>query len=207
MPANDFHTVCNKLPPYQRNVQDGLVLTSTGGTLFRAFSHSTTSGKCILIPAKESKDLNHATYIYETNWEKDSKHYTKPLDEYVSIYHQPLISLAIYIDQLENEVEASLKLSKSELDNKIKNYPAIPEKVTITTVGFKRNPHVIAQKLLSVNGICECCEKPAPFFKKGNPEKPYLEVHHKNPLSEGGEDTLDNTIALCPNCHRKKHFG
>jgi len=27
------------------------------------------------------------------------------------------------------------------------------------------------------------------------------------PLSEGGEDTLENAIALCPNCHRKMHYG
>ncbi|MFM5358466.1 HNH endonuclease [Aeromonas veronii] len=36
---------------------------------------------------------------------------------------------------------------------------------------------------------------------------PYLEVHHKEKLADGGEDTLENTIALCPNCHRKFHFG
>jgi 5-methylcytosine-specific restriction protein A len=26
-------------------------------------------------------------------------------------------------------------------------------------------------------------------------------------LSTGGEDTLENAIALCPNCHRRAHFG
>ncbi|WP_296863638.1 HNH endonuclease [Thermosyntropha sp.] len=24
-------------------------------------------------------------------------------------------------------------------------------------------------------------------------------------LSRGGTDTIDNTVALCPNCHRKMH--
>ena len=24
-------------------------------------------------------------------------------------------------------------------------------------------------------------------------------------LSEGGEDSIENTVALCPNCHRKMH--
>lgn len=33
------------------------------------------------------------------------------------------------------------------------------------------------------------------------------EVHHKVPLSAGGDDTVENAIALCPNCHRKAHFG
>lgn len=30
------------------------------------------------------------------------------------------------------------------------------------------------------------------------------EVDHTVPLFEGGEDTLDNTTAMCPNCHALK---
>lgn len=26
-------------------------------------------------------------------------------------------------------------------------------------------------------------------------------------MSEGGSDTIGNTVALCPNCHRKLHHG
>ncbi len=36
---------------------------------------------------------------------------------------------------------------------------------------------------------------------------PYLEVHHRIPLAKKGEDTVANAIALCPNCHRKSHYG
>ncbi|MCD9544043.1 hypothetical protein GLP24_04155 [Photobacterium carnosum] len=46
----------------------------------------------------------------------------------------------------------------------------------------------------------------APFTKKSNGE-PYLEVHHIKPLSQGGEDSLENVKAICPNCHREMHFG
>ncbi|MCS6180042.1 HNH endonuclease [Shewanella baltica] len=53
---------------------------------------------------------------------------------------------------------------------------------------------------------CEHCEKTAPFFRtKGG--TPYLEVLHQILLSNGGEDTVKNAIALCQNCHRKLHFG
>ncbi|NWH06858.1 HNH endonuclease [Desulfobacter latus] len=24
---------------------------------------------------------------------------------------------------------------------------------------------------------------------------------------KGGKDTIENTIAICPNCHRKRHYG
>jgi 5-methylcytosine-specific restriction protein A len=32
-----------------------------------------------------------------------------------------------------------------------------------------------------------------------------LESHHIKWLSKGGEDTIQNTVALCPNCHRRVH--
>ena len=44
----------------------------------------------------------------------------------------------------------------------------------------------------------------APFYTKNN--KPYLEAHHLKWLSKGGTDTIDNVVALCPNCHRKMHI-
>ncbi|WP_231702590.1 HNH endonuclease [Desulfocucumis palustris] len=47
------------------------------------------------------------------------------------------------------------------------------------------------------------CDSPAPF--KDKKEEPYLETHHIEWLSQGGTDTIDNTVTLCPNCHRKMH--
>lgn len=70
---------------------------------------------------------------------------------------------------------------------------------------YKRNPYVAAEALYRANGICEHCKNPAPFYKVD--KTPYLEVHHKIPLSEGGEDSIENSIALCPNCHRHVHYG
>ena len=57
--------------------------------------------------------------------------------------------------------------------------------------------------LLRANGICELCEKKAPFNKKDG--SPFLEVHHIDFLSNRGDDTIENVSALCPNCHRKMH--
>ena len=36
---------------------------------------------------------------------------------------------------------------------------------------------------------------------------PYLEGHHVKPLSEKGEDSIDNVAALCPLCHREQHYA
>jgi 5-methylcytosine-specific restriction endonuclease McrA len=53
------------------------------------------------------------------------------------------------------------------------------------------------------NGYCEGCGDPAPFNSKTG--EPYLHAHHVHELSDGGKDTPDTVIALCPNCHYRVH--
>lgn len=80
-----------------------------------------------------------------------------------------------------------------------------PKKNSTTVTTFFRSPQVKAWVLKEAGGICEMCCQPAPFMRDDG--SPYLEVHHLLPLAEGGSDSIDNTIALCPNCHRRLHFG
>lgn len=68
---------------------------------------------------------------------------------------------------------------------------------------YDRDPWVSEYAKRRANGICQLCELPAPFLNKR--EIPYLETHHITWLSKGGDDTAENTVALCPNCHRKMH--
>ncbi|NMP07613.1 HNH endonuclease [Paenibacillus polymyxa] len=69
---------------------------------------------------------------------------------------------------------------------------------------FTRNLYValLAKRLAS--GKCQLCLEDAPFTDKDG--VPYLEAHHIQWLSRCGEDTIENTIALCPNCHKKIHI-
>ncbi len=53
-------------------------------------------------------------------------------------------------------------------------------------------------------GQCQLCNEPAPFSRPSG--EPYLEVHHVVWLARGGEDSVANAVALCPNCHRKMHI-
>ena len=78
-----------------------------------------------------------------------------------------------------------------------------PEKEEIIEHRYKRSDIVVRYALRRANGICQLCEKPAPFCD--NQGIPFLEVHHVKWLSEGGADSIYNTVALCPNCHRKIH--
>ena len=80
-----------------------------------------------------------------------------------------------------------------------------PNKTSQNTEIFVRDPKVKAWVLKSANGICELCNSAAPFLKQDG--IPYLEVHHVLPLSEGGSDRVSNTVAVCPNCHMRFHYG
>ena len=69
---------------------------------------------------------------------------------------------------------------------------------------YKRNPYISEYAKLRARGMCQLCGNKAPFNdKKG---KPYLESHHIIWLSKGGFDSIDNIVALCPNCHKKMHI-
>jgi hypothetical protein len=81
-----------------------------------------------------------------------------------------------------------------------------PRATYVLTRVFIRNADVIAEVLSRASGRCERCDSRAPFARRSD-NSPYLEVHHRVTLADGGNDTVENAIALCPNCHREAHFG
>ena len=72
----------------------------------------------------------------------------------------------------------------------------------VSTNTYYRDPVIRELVKELAKGICQLCENKAPFEVKG---KPFLHVHHIEYLSNGGEDTIENAIAVCPNCHAKIH--
>ena len=129
-------------------------------------------------------------------------------------YIIPLSNLAIidytlktFIDkEFELQVNKSLKDSDTLRNVRLEKAPKYPTRIQTVSFSFKRNPDVVAAVLSRSNGVCEFCNRQAPFFKSSD-NSGYLEIHHLKPLSEGGEDTVFNAAALCPNCHREAHFG
>ena len=109
-------------------------------------------------------------------------------------------------DDFDDQVAEALELSDDELRKRLKGTGAPPQRQLVATHQFARNPYVAAATLRRAKGRCEECGQPAPFTRRSNGE-PYLEVHHRVFLADGGDDSLDNTMALCPNCHRKAHYG
>ena len=101
-----------------------------------------------------------------------------------------------------DEVEEILKTGELE---KVEGNKS-PAQKEVISYQYERDPKVAAYVLLKAKGICRDCNMPGPFISKRN-KMPFLEVHHLKQLKDGGSDIIDNVIALCPNCHRKRHFG
>lgn len=106
----------------------------------------------------------------------------------------------------QKSVEEALNDTREKRMMRLQSYKGKPDKIQTISYAFVRSPDVVAEALLRAKGFCERCGLAAPFQRKSN-GSPYLEVHHKIPLSEDGTDTLENVLALCPNCHREVHFG
>lgn len=108
--------------------------------------------------------------------------------------------------ELTRQVNESLAMSAVKRKARLAGAEKSPRIAICIVRQFIRNPDVIAEVLLRAQGHCEACLLQAPFRRRTD-NTPYLEVHHRIPLADGGDDTVENAIALCPNCHRQAHFG
>lgn len=132
--------------------------------------------------------------------------YRRALVMYAEYRHSSLNEAALVQDDFLQSVQKALQDSTEQRRDRLAKAPKKPSKKTVRTVVFNRNPDVVAEVLLRAEGHCEGCKEPAPFKRKSD-SSPYLEVHHRIPLAQHGDDTVENAIALCPNCHRERHFG
>ena len=101
-------------------------------------------------------------------------------------------------------ISDKLAVLRSDLQNtgRKAGYPRRRRATTVST--YDRDPRITGLVKLMANGKCRLCKKKGPFKDKLL-ELPFLETHHVRWLSKGGRDSIDNTVALCPNCHRKMH--
>lgn len=120
--------------------------------------------------------------------------------------HTPLVPLQDLQALSEVKAKQARKLPNPEVEKRAK--AASKGKVgsrQVTSIQYSRDPWVAEFAKRRANGICQLCDAAAPFKNKKG--EPYLETHHIVWLAKGGEDTVENTVALCPNCHRKLHVA
>jgi 5-methylcytosine-specific restriction endonuclease McrA len=143
--------------------------------------------------------------------------YSKPSDTSLSaleINHIPtleaervavLVRNIVLDDKTENVQEMEIqRLAPTVLLNQARMAKPFGGKVKTETYSYLRNRYVSAFAKKRANGKCQLCGVYAPFNDINS--EPYLETHHIVWLSKEGEDSIENTVALCPNCHRKMHI-
>lgn len=107
--------------------------------------------------------------------------------------------------ELERRTRAARKrMSQGPAQQKPKGQQR-PATVSVTSDQYLRDPQVKAWVLENSRGVCEACDAKGPFLN--DHDEPFLEVHHVEPLADGGADTINNAIAVCPNCHRRFHHS
>lgn len=150
-----------------------------------------------------SKFASHPGFYYEVD---DLTSLGALISKYLSQAEAPVADAASLFADFDDQVANSLADSAENRRHRLKSAPVKPRKVKVTTSVFVRNADVVAEVLHRANGSCEGCKKEAPFTRRST-GGPYLEVHHRTPLAQGGDDTVLNAVALCPNCHRRQHYG
>lgn len=154
---------------------------------------------------KESERLDDCDAVHfhrGTLFEIEKKHYEVMVQMLEEL--NPVIDID---EELYKAVKHAINDGSKKREGRLNSRESIyPDTFEVKTKAFKRNADVIAEVLIRAKGICERCGKEAPF-KRASDGTPYLEVHHKIRLADGGEDTVQNAIAVCPNCHRELHYG
>lgn len=116
----------------------------------------------------------------------------------------PVKPIAEYKDMIEEPSERELaRLSSKELARRLEINQTNREPKTTEAKVYYRDPYLKEMVKRIAKGNCQYCGKEAPFKDKFG--EPYLEEHHVKSLADGGKDTIENVVAICPNCHRKMH--
>ncbi len=160
-------------------------------------------------PSEYLKNVLNALEKHISYWEGHYKTKAASMRKILCNYQKriPKLSTAESFQlQFEQDVSKCMNISSNERLKNIGKSNTPPKQFTVSSKVYVRNPHVVAERLNIAAGICERCKAKAPFIRAKD-GTPYLEVHHKQQLSDDGLDILENTIALCPNCHRELHFG
>lgn len=103
----------------------------------------------------------------------------------------------------QTQAAKAKRLPTEELKARAKRAKTKPALRIAQTTSYVRDAAVAEYAKRLAKGHCDLCEKAAPFHNKQ--KEAYLECHHIVWLAKGGDDTVENTVALCPNCHRKMH--
>ena len=121
------------------------------------------------------------------------------------LYLKSSVDFALEFNQeFQESVDNRRSINKTKLLDDARNRGGKPNKSRVNAIVYNRDPVIAAAVKERANGQCDLCGQPAPFNNANG--FPYLEEHHLVRLADGGDDSVYNAVALCPNCHRKMHI-
>lgn len=108
-----------------------------------------------------------------------------------------------FAEEREPQEKDLRSISNEELARRTTLKAIGKKKRTAEATVYYRDPYLKEIVKRIAEGKCQYCGEEAPFVDKNN--EPYLEEHHVKRLADDGTDSIDNVVAICPNCHRKMH--
>ncbi len=211
------------LPIKSENRRNGIVVHKQGSRTieFEVYVQNGKDFSCtIRICTNIWKDFLHNAISdnrreeYHDRWNQKTEFYLT-LDEFEKFIHHlsgydiyGFESKLILLDDSHTEDEIRKHADSLSIDDLRKaakeRSTDKPKEITINVKQYIRDGYVSEEAKKRAGGICQLCGNKAPFNRADG--EPYLETHHIVWLSNGGADSPENTVALCPNCHRKMHI-
>ena len=144
---------------------------------------------------------NSITFLTDEQWERLKWLVNQTNTDFFKNVVAP--DIEVLDQEYEDAVKKEQKKSIDQLEKEAKKKASKPSSSSVQTKVYHRDPTIAAKKKKRANGVCQLCGNKAPFNDDNG--EPYLECHHIDWISKGGMDSIDNCVALCPNCHRKMH--
>lgn len=158
---------------------------------------------CTAMPYGDEESITESFYKMVERFDYPDTVKLQFLDDIYRFRSNGDCMIVIYCDLAEEPFNP--ECTDDELHRKAIQYSGLGKlRQTGTTSAYVRNRYVSEYAKRRAHGICQLCGSPAPFIDLAG--KPFLETHHVVWLANGGADSIDNTVALCPNCHRKMHI-
>ena len=181
----------NQLAPFYAHLLDH-------GALWKLKSGSVI---CTALPYGEREEIERRFLDMARTFNFPNTIRLQFLDEKYRFRRNGDCMILIYYDSSQEEID--LNCSDEELRRRAIRHSGAGMLRYQTTSSYVRDRYISEYAKRRAHGICQLCGQPAPFNRING--EPFLETHHVIWLADGGDDSIENTVALCPNCHKKMH--
>lgn len=147
----------------------------------------------------DEKELRKASKVYEEDEDSGAKSIEnsgEAVDEDTALTDEEIQSLAINTDDFNNIDNASLDDMVAE-GKKMEGFEPHKQDYKDREI---IDPAIRKSVMARDNNTCQCCER------GGEDYVDILDLHHIVEVYLGGEDSVENSITLCLNCHKQVHL-